>query len=170
MGRADDGHYREFVVSRLDRWRRAAYLLCHDWHQADDLVSVAIGKLYRKWTRASAATNMDAYVQGILVHTWLDERRRPWRREFAVDQAPDTTAPGSDPAEGRLPERMWLTELLANLSPRQRAVVVLRFYCDLSVAETAEILAISEGTVKSQAARGLLTLRPLAAQAYRDGE
>jgi len=164
--REDEQRYREFVVARLDRLRRTAYLLCRDWHTADDLVSITLSKLYRHWWRAAAADSLDAYVRGILTHAWLDEQRRPWRREEATADPPDRPHFDRDP--GAWADRAALSELLTALPPRQRAVVVLRFYCDLSVAETAEILGVSEGTVKSQSARGLELLR-VAANDYTYG-
>jgi RNA polymerase sigma-70 factor (sigma-E family) len=157
----DEAEFRDFVVSRMEPLRRTAYLLCRDWYTADDLVSITFGKLYRHWRRAVQADNLDAYVRGILTHAWLDERRRPWRREESTGQPPETVLPPDEPAD-----RAALLRLLGGLPPRQRAVVVLRFYCDLSVIQTADILGISEGAVKSQAARGLGTLRLLAATDY----
>ncbi|WP_311768075.1 sigma factor [Micromonospora globispora] len=89
MNRADEDEYRQFVAARLQPLRRTAYLLCRDWHTADDLVSITIGKLYRHWRRVRAAENVDAYVRGVLTHAWLDERRRPWRRERSTDELPE---------------------------------------------------------------------------------
>ncbi|GAA1030625.1 SigE family RNA polymerase sigma factor [Virgisporangium ochraceum] len=146
--------YREYVVARMDRLRRMAYLLCHDWHTADDLVSNALLKLYRNWSRAQRADNLDAYVRRILLRSWLDERRRPWRRESSTDEVPDHPAPLPAPVDDRR-----LLELLRQLPQRRRAVLVLRFYCDLSVEETAATLGVSVGTVKSTTARALDTLR-----------
>jgi DNA-directed RNA polymerase specialized sigma24 family protein len=101
-----------------------------------------------------AADSLDAYVYGILSHAWLDERRRPWRRrESAVRDVPDRGLPA--PSGGDID----VLELLASLPAGRRACLVLRFYCDLSVEQTAEILGISPGTVKSQTARGLDMLR-----------
>ena len=156
MGKAEDDEYREFVLSRLDRLRRIAYLLCRNWHTADDLVSITLTRLYRNWGRARAATSLDAYVRAILTHAWLDEQRRPWRREDVTDRPPDRAAEVSFSGAS---DRAELAALLTALPRRQRAVVVLRFYCDLSVAETAGLLGVSEGTVKSQSARGLEILR-----------
>ncbi|MFG3688195.1 SigE family RNA polymerase sigma factor [Micromonospora sp. NPDC047740] len=163
MNRADEDEYRQFVVARLEALRRTAYLLCRDWHTADDLVSITIGKLYRHWRRVRAADNVDAYVRGVLTNAWLDERRRPWRREQATDEVPDQVDLALP--QTALVDRQALLELLGELPPRRRAVIVLRFYCDLSVEETAEALGISPGTVKSQAARGLEMLRVLATSA-----
>ena len=147
--------YREYVGGRLDQLRRTAYLLCGDWHTADDLVSTALVKLLRHWRRVSAMDNIDAYVRRMLLRAWLDERRRPWHREQFRAQVPDRAAsPGYDVAD-----RLAVLELLAHLPARRRAVLVLRFFCDLSVEETAETLGCTTGTVKSQTARGLSALR-----------
>ena len=158
MRRSEEDEFRSFVAVRMDRWRRAAYLLCHDWHMADDLVAIVVGKLYRHWRRVSGADNPEAYAQRVLTTAWLDERRRPWRREHPADVLPD---PGRSEPD-RAGDRDRLVRLLSGLGPRQRAVVVLRFYLDHSVEETAELLGISVGTVKSQSARGLEALRALA--------
>ncbi|MER7333440.1 MULTISPECIES: SigE family RNA polymerase sigma factor [unclassified Micromonospora] len=156
MRRAEEDDFHAFVAERMDRWRRSAYLLCQDWHTADDVVSVAVAKLYRGWRQVARAENRDAYAQRVLTRCWLDERRRPWHnREQPRAAMPD--------AAGAVPEtvtdRDGLAALLRSLAPRQRAVLVLRFYLDYSVEETARMLGISAGTVKSQSARGLANLR-----------
>ncbi|WP_426507444.1 SigE family RNA polymerase sigma factor [Dactylosporangium sp. McL0621] len=155
MQRSQEAAYREYVMLRMDVLRRTAYLLCHDWHTADDLVSTTLAKLYDKWRRARQADNIDAYVRAMLVNAWLDERRRPWRREVPADQLPEV-ADVAVPPRG---EHGDLLALLRSLPKRRRAVLVLRFYLDHSVEETAEVLGISPGTVKSQTARALDTLR-----------
>ena len=152
---SDVAGYREYVSGRLDRLRRTAYLLCGDWHTADDLVSTALVKLLKHWRRVSAMDNIDAYARRVLLRAWLDERRRPWRREHARAELPDVPAI----ARYDVAERMAVVALLAELPARRRAVLVLRFFCDLSVEETAEALGCTTGTVKSQTARGLDTLR-----------
>jgi RNA polymerase sigma-70 factor (sigma-E family) len=156
MRAEDEADCRDYVAGRLEHLRRTAYLLCHDWHAADDLVATVLLKAFISWRRVRRADDMDAYVRGMLVNAWLDERRRPWRRERVSERLPeqpvyDTVLDGGD-----------VGELLRALGPRQRAVVVLRFYCDQSVEETARVLGISEGTVKSQSARALNSLRELA--------
>ncbi|GAA3780369.1 SigE family RNA polymerase sigma factor [Micromonospora maritima] len=164
MKRADEDEYRQFVTARLEPLRVTAYLLCRDWHSADDLVSITLGKLYRHWRRVRAVENPDAYVRAVLTNVWLDERRRPWRRERATADLPDRADPAASDAAPA--DRAHLLALLSQLPPRRRAVIVLRFWCDLSVEETAQALGVSAGTVKSQAARGLESLRVLA----RNGE
>jgi len=157
---AEEEEFRAFIAVRLDPLRRTAYLLCRDWHLADDLVSITVGKLYRHWRRVCAAGNVEAYVRGVLTHAWLDETRRPWRREQPTGDGFDVA--GALAAVARpdeLERRLTVLDLLAALPPRRRAVVVLRFYCDLSVTETAQLLGLAEGTVKSQASKGLETLR-----------
>lgn len=164
MKPAEEQEYREYVAARIERLRRTAYLLCRDWHMADDLVSITIGKLYRYWRRVRRAGNLDAYARGMLTNAWLDELRRPWRREAPAATVPDL--PDGRPGAAAVGDQLMLLDLLGQLPPRQRAVVVLRFYCDLSIEETAGILRITEGTVKSQANRGLAALRLLATEQY----
>jgi RNA polymerase sigma-70 factor (sigma-E family) len=162
MKAEEEEAFREYVHTRMERLRRTAFLYCRDWHTADDLVGSTLTKLYQHWQRAQRASSLDAYVYGILSHTWLDERRKPWRREHTVEHVPERAAP--DPAEGDGD----LLALLANLPPRRRACLVLRFYCDLSVEQTAEILGVTPGTVKSQTARGLDALRDPAIELLRE--
>ena len=156
MRARDEDDYREYVAARLDRWRRTAYLLCHDWHLADDLVSITAGKLYRHWARVRRVERLDAYVGRMLVNTWQDEARRSSRRDVPLD-GHDRISPPLD-----VVERLSQLELLRRLPARQRAAVVLRFYDDLSIQETAAALGCTEGTVKSLSSRGLQSLRALA--------
>jgi RNA polymerase sigma-70 factor (sigma-E family) len=150
--------YREYVTARMDGLRRTAYLLCGDWHTADDLVSTTLVKLYRQWRRVSVMDNRDAYARRVLLRVWLDERRRPWRREHSTSVLPDHVEARGARIES-VPDRLAVLALLAEVPPRRRAVLVLRYYCDLSVEETAAALGCSPGTVKSQAARALEALR-----------
>ena len=164
MRRDYEADCREYVSARLDHLRRVAYLLCGDVHTADDLVSTVLLKLFVAWRRVSRADNIDAYVRAMLTNAWLDEQKRPWRRQRSWAEVPDTAVFDPEHVDSR-----DLGELLQSLGPRQRAVVVLRFYCDLSVEQTAQLLNISEGTVKSQSARGLEALRSLAYVNGRQG-
>jgi RNA polymerase sigma-70 factor (sigma-E family) len=158
---AEEAAFRDYVSVRMERLRRTAFLYCRDWHTADDLVGTTLVKLYQHWHRAQRAGNLDAYVHGILAHVWLDERRRPWRREQAVPDLPELP-------QSATPADDVLLVLLADLPPRRRACVVLRYYCDLSVEQTAEILGISPGTVKSQTARGIEALRGPVTQLFQE--
>ncbi len=107
MRRSEEAHYRDFVVARLDRLRRTAYLLCRNWHTADDLVSITLTKLYRNWRRANEAANLDAYVRGILANAWVDESRRSWRREDTTAELPEIAvpSPSSDAVSDRTASR-----------------------------------------------------------------
>jgi RNA polymerase sigma-70 factor (sigma-E family) len=152
----DTSSYREYVSGRLDQMRRTAYLLCGNWHTADDLVSTTLVKLLRHWRRVSTMDNIDGYVRRMLLRAWLDERRRPWRRE-QVTAAPPERPDGTDPS--LIADRLTILAQLAELPPRRRAVIVLRYFLDLSVEDTAEAMGCSTGTVKSQTARALDALR-----------
>jgi RNA polymerase sigma-70 factor (sigma-E family) len=164
----EEAAYRELVTARLDVWRRTAYLICRDWHRADDLVGQTIEKLYLRWRKLSDVRDIDAYVRGMLARAWLDELRRPHRRELTVPEVRDVDATIEPDAADGVAARLGLSELLDRLAPRKRVILVLRFYCDLSVEETAELLGITEGTVKSQTAKGLETLRELATTSFHE--
>ena len=138
--------------------RRTAYLVCGDWHRADDIVQDALYKLYLAWARVDRSGNPLAYARRVVVNAALDNGRRPWRREVPTEQLPDRVAVHGDTA-GTHAARDEMLAALIILAPRQRACVVLRYYEDLSVEQTAELLGCSPGTVKSQTARGLDSLR-----------
>jgi RNA polymerase sigma-70 factor (sigma-E family) len=150
-----DADYSEYVAFRLPSLRRLALLLCQDRHRADDLVQQAIIKVYVHWAKASSADNTDAYVNAILVREFLHERRSGWTRHVSVtDQLPESPILTADP-DGL----MDLQAAVKNLPPRQRAALVLRFYCDLNIDQTAAALGCTSGTVKSQTAKAITTLR-----------
>lgn len=158
MASQADREYRDFVASNLDRLCRFAYLICHDWQRAEDAVQKSLTKLYLHWNRIRSSSP-HAYVRRIIVNTLNEERRRFWfKREHSSDELPDVVQP--DHAESST-SRMAMLESLARLPKRQRLAVVLRFWEDLSVEQTAEVMNCSTGTVKSQTARGLQTLRGL---------
>ncbi|MEV0583655.1 SigE family RNA polymerase sigma factor [Nonomuraea sp. NPDC050310] len=163
-----DEEYTAYVRGRLSWLRRIAYPLCHDWHRADDLVQTTITRLYVKWRQARAADDLDAYVRVMLIRVFLAEQRGGWfsRVRLASGTPPDPALPRSPGASGVSDSgdrdlAMDLTRALAAVPPRQRATLVLRFHCDLSVEQTAAALGCSAGTVKSQTARGLATLRSM---------
>jgi RNA polymerase sigma-70 factor (sigma-E family) len=152
-----DRAYVEFVREAEVSLRRTAYLVCGDRAQADDVVQDALYKLYLAWPRVRRVGNPFAYARRMVVNAAYDGRRRPWRREVAIADVPDRVA--ADDFTAGHADRDEVLEAMRALGPRQRACVVLRYYEDLSVEQTAEILGCSTGTVKSQASRGLDTLR-----------
>lgn len=156
MRDADEAEFHKFVSERMDPWRRIAYLLCQDWHEADDLVSIAVIKVYRNWSKVRRADNPDGYCRRILTHCWLTERRRAHMR---WEQLSDTPVETGWTQPDQIVDRERLNATLRLLGSGQRAVLALRFYLDHSVEETAALLRISPGTVKSQTARGLSALR-----------
>ncbi|GAA2752617.1 MULTISPECIES: SigE family RNA polymerase sigma factor [Kitasatospora] len=154
-----DVDFTAYVGSRAAWLRNVAYLLCADWHRADDLVQESITKLYTNWSRAARAENLDGYARTVLVNTFLAEQRTSWwRRTRTGFEAADGVATGAD-----LDAALDLRQALAALPPRQRATVVLRYFCDLSVEQTAEAMGCSSGNVKSQSSRALDALRGSAA-------
>ena len=151
-----DEEFREFVLARRAELLHTATLLtAGDRHLAEDVVQSTLTKLYVHWPRFRRAGNPEGYARRALVHTLVDERRRPWRREQSRAELPDRAGPepvlAADSAQ--------LVEALRHLPPRMRAAVVFRYVHDLSVAETADALGCSQGTVKSQTARALDKLR-----------
>ncbi|WP_407936508.1 SigE family RNA polymerase sigma factor [Lentzea tibetensis] len=135
--------------------RRTAYLICGDWHRAEDIVQTALTKLYLAWPRVHRGGTVDAYARKVLVRCAIDEGRRGFfRREKAVPAVPDTSTTSAAPD-------LDVRRALAALPLGQRTVVVLRYWEDLSVTEVARLLGRTEGTVKSQSAKGLAALREL---------
>jgi RNA polymerase sigma-70 factor (sigma-E family) len=149
-----DGEFADYMTARLPALRRLAFVLCQDWHRADDLAQAAAIKAYTHWARVARADNTDAYVNAIVVREFLHDRRSAWARLVSLTDAPETTARQSD-HDGSLD----LRSAVGALPPRQRAVLVLRFYCDLNVFQTAAALGCTPGTVKSQTAKALDSLR-----------
>jgi RNA polymerase sigma-70 factor (sigma-E family) len=150
-----DREFRAYFEARAAVVRRTAYLLCGDWHKAEDLAQTALAKVYMHWGRLDRDGRIDAYVRKVLVRAVIDESR--WRRrrpETVVEAVPESGA-----AVTGVEDAIDVRRALAALPPRQRAAVVLRYWEDLPVAETAAALGCSEGTVKSQVSKGLGTLR-----------
>ncbi len=155
-----DTEFTEYYAARGTAMRATAYLMCGDWHLAEDLVQTAFTKLYLAWHRVERHGQLDRYVRQIVTRSFLDDRRRPWRRERPTDRAGEVAGVADRPvADPAVEDRMVLAEALAGLPSRQRATLVLRFWEDLSVDETAQLLGVSPGTVKSQTAHGLERLR-----------
>jgi len=154
LGPVSRDEFSEYFAARAHTLRATAYLLCGDWHRAEDITQIAMTKLYLAWPRLRDQ-GMDAYARKVVVRTFLAENRRLWRRREQLTQ----TLPEPPVADGDADQRLLVEAALASVPPRQRAVLVLRYWNDLSVEDTAEVLECSPGTVKSQAARGIAALR-----------
>ncbi|MFK0248748.1 SigE family RNA polymerase sigma factor [Amycolatopsis azurea] len=153
MGQARDTDFSEYFEARVQRFRRLAFGMCGDWHSAEDLVQATFIQLYRRWRRVRPDT-VDAYARRILLNAFLKGRRKRGREVVTASPPEQAAPPGHDSHD-----RIDLERVLSGLTPRQRAMVVLRFLEDLSVAEVASLLGVAEGTVKSQTARGVEALR-----------
>jgi len=163
----DEQEFAEYFAARREAVRRTAFLLCGDWHRADDFAQTAFVALHRRWRKIRDKQALDAYVRRSVVRAVIDESRRPWRRERFVDQLPEVPV-GDDEIGESVATREALVQGLRRVPPRQRAVLVLRFLEGLDVAAAAEALGCSEGTVKSQTARGLTALREALGDAIDD--
>lgn len=157
MQAEQEDRFQEFVRARWSHLVRTAYLLTGDAHHAEDLTQTALAKAYRSWRRVSRSDNPEAYVRRMLVSCNSDRFRKRRVKESLTDAPPERA--GRDEAVARVDERGVLLGALAELPPRQRAVIVMRYWEDLSEAEVAEVLGCSQGTVKSQASKGLAKLR-----------
>ena len=138
-----------------DSMRFTAFLLCGNWHEAEDVVQAAFLKLYLAGPKLAKRDGLAAYTRKIVVRTFIGERRRMrWRREKLTDAPPELPSGGE-----HIEDRLVVWQAMSVLGARQRAVLVLRFYEDLTEAQTARLLGCSVGTVKSQASRALAKLR-----------
>lgn len=155
--------FEEFVGREGPGIRRLAYLLCGDVHRAEDLAQTALAKVYRQWSRVGEMEYPTAYVNKVLVREATSWRRRKASTEVVTDDLMpwDTRRAHPDPADAVAEaDAMW--QLLATLPPKQRAVLVLRYYQDMSDAQIAETVGCSPSTVRSNAARAFATLREAA--------
>jgi RNA polymerase sigma-70 factor (sigma-E family) len=158
-----DEDFCAYASGRLPALRRTAFLLCGDWNQVDDVVQTTLLRLYVSWDRVARREAMDAYARTTVVRAVLEPRRRlSWRKERSTHPLPDVAAPESSSTE----DRLVLLEGLRRISPGQRAVLVLRFWEDLDVEQTAAVMGCSTGTVKSQTAKGLAALRVLVGEHF----
>lgn len=152
---ADDAAFRTFVEQNGATLLHAARLLTGDHHRGEDLVQTALTRVYLKWDRIDAPL---AYARKAIVTAHIDSSRRRWWGERPTEALPEAAA-GESADVGAVDERDELRRLLAGLSPRERAVIVLRYYCDLSEQDAANTLGIPIGTVKSTCSRALARLR-----------
>ena len=151
-----EAEFERYFRARRDAIRRTAFLMCGDWHRADDHTQAAFVALHRHWRRVRDKGALDAWMRRTLMRTVVDESRRPWRRERFTD---DVGVVDQEFADPDITTRHVLVDGLRSVPPRQRAVLVLRYLDGLDVATTAAALGCSEGTVKSQTAHGLAALR-----------
>ncbi len=152
-----DKVFASFVAARSAALLRMAFLTTGDQQEAEDLLQTALAKTYLAWGRIESEKNLEAYVRRVVVTTHVSAWRRHRNRERPADAAPELADRAT--AEGGLEERDWMWQALAGLPLRQRTVLVLRYYEELSEAEIARTMSCSTGSVKTHASRGLATLR-----------
>jgi RNA polymerase sigma-70 factor (sigma-E family) len=168
MGRdaAADADFTEFAAASRARLRNTAYLLCGDWSRASDHVQEGLIRVYVAWPRLRRHGGELAYARKAVVSAFLDASRKRSNTERSVAEHPDR--PSGDDVATAVADRLALMAALDRLPGRQRACVVLRYFEELDVRETAAVLRCSEGTVKSQTSRALASLRAMFEDASRD--
>jgi RNA polymerase sigma-70 factor (sigma-E family) len=154
-----DDEFARFAAVAFPRLRRTSFLLCGDWHTAEDLAQITLTKVFASWRRILRSDAVDAYARKTLLNAYLADSKRKRHTEVLAGALPER------PADLPGPElRLAVMEALATLPPKARAVVILRYWEDQSVEQTAAVLGCSAGTVKSQSARALAKLRSLLAE------
>ncbi|MFF5077756.1 SigE family RNA polymerase sigma factor [Actinoplanes sp. NPDC000266] len=152
-----DDEFAEFATAYAERLRTTAFMLCRDWHLAQDLTQNALTKLYLSWRKAVQADNLPAYAQKILLRSYLDHRRR----RSSTESTPGVL---TEPVHRENPElRLTMLDALGHLPERDRAIVILRYFEDYSVEQVADVLELPVSVVKSQTRRSLSKLRELLA-------
>ncbi|MEV0563113.1 SigE family RNA polymerase sigma factor [Dactylosporangium sp. NPDC050588] len=151
-----EADFVDYARAAAPRLRRTAYLLCHDWHLAQDFTQTTLAKLFVHWRRIQRRDAPDAYARKVLLRVFLDHQRRSSSRELVV---PRIAEPEARPDQPEL--RLTLLEAMAHIPARDRAILVLRYWEDQSVDTVADLLGIPTGTVKAQSARALTRLRRL---------
>jgi RNA polymerase sigma-70 factor (sigma-E family) len=152
----DDTDYREFASARARQLFRLAFLMCGDWHEAEDLVQTTLASLFVAWKRVRRRNSMDTYARTVLVNAFLSQRRLKRSRELPIAQFADKSAPAVD-----ADLRLTLVAALQQLPPRSRAVVVMRYVEDRSIESVAELMGATPAAVKCLNTRGLAQLREL---------
>lgn len=150
-----------FVKVRTPALLRSAYLLTGDQHLAEDLVQTSLAKAYRRWRRLRDPAHLEAYTRKVMYHSQISVWRRRRVPEWMTAEPPEPRAPARDAMDG-VDLRLSMRAALLKLPPRQRAVLVLRFFEDRTEAEAAVLLGVTIGTVKSQASKALARLRVVA--------
>lgn len=148
------GEFDDLVRATATRLLRTCVLLCGDHHEAEDLLQSTYAKVFSKWRLVRAAENPVAYTRTVLMRTFLSDRRRRRVPEQLYGEVPDPPTRGPD-----VPLRLALLDALAGLKPDDRAVLVLRYWEDLSVSDTAAMLGITESACRTRASRALAKLR-----------
>lgn len=159
-----EADFEAFVAARGSSLLRTAYLLTGDHGRAEDLVQTALGKVWPRWERIDGGSR-EGYVRKVMVNTYIAWWRRRWNGEYPTETLPERAAATHD-----MDARQDLLTALATLPKGQRAVIVLRFFDDLSEVQAAQVLGCSVGTVKSQNARALTALRSCRVLAATEGE
>jgi RNA polymerase sigma-70 factor (sigma-E family) len=154
---ADVDEFERFVEARERALQRTAWLLTGDWALAEDLVQTALARAWPRWDRIIRRDDPEIYLRKVMLNTWSTWRRRRWRGETAAEVLPDRPAPGDFAAEVTV--RQVIGHVLGNLTDRQRSVLVLRIFDDLSEVQVAQILDCAVGTVKSTMSQTLAKLR-----------
>jgi RNA polymerase sigma-70 factor (sigma-E family) len=149
--------FAQFIEARQRALQRTAWLLTNDWALAQDLVQTALARSWPYWGKIRRGDDPEIYVRRVMVNTWATWRRRRWRAEQPSGMLPDQPAPGDLAAD--VATRLALRSVLAALTQRQRAVVVLRLFDDLPEAQVAQILGCAPGTVKATMSQALARLR-----------
>jgi RNA polymerase sigma-70 factor (sigma-E family) len=160
---ARDEDFTAFVAATAHRLRRTAYLLCGDWHLAQDLTQTTLARMYASWGRVRRSDNLNAYSRRVLINTIFDQRKRRSSGEVVVAELPESVERAPD-ATAEL--HVTLMRALATLPIRDQAIVVLRYWKDHSVETVADILDVSESVVKTQSARALTRLRVLLGEEF----
>jgi RNA polymerase sigma-70 factor (sigma-E family) len=148
--------FREFADARVTQLLRIAFLMCHDWHEAEDLVQTTLAKVFVAWGRLRRNSSADAFARKVLLNTFLSQRRLRRSGELPTADFSDRPAPGVDTEL-----RMTLLTALRQLPPRTRAVVVLRHLEDHSIESVAALMGATPAAVKSMNTRGMAQLREL---------
>ena len=146
--------FAEFASAASPRLRRMAFLLCGNWHTAEDLSQTALAKVFASWPRIRRQDAAHTYATRTLVNAYLADRRLRRSSEVLTDRLPERAVAGPAPET-----RIVVLDALATLPPRSRATVILRYWADLNVDQAAAVLGCSPGTVKSTTARALTRLK-----------
>ncbi|BCB73771.1 SigE family RNA polymerase sigma factor [Phytohabitans flavus] len=154
--RQRDEEFTAFVAATAPRLRRTAYLMCGDWHLAQDLTQTALARIYASWARVQRSDNLDAYTRRVLMNAIFDQRKRRSSGEVVLAELPE---PVANHPEAAAELHVTLMGVLATLPVRDQAIVVLRYWEDHSVETVADILGVSASVVKTQSARALTRLR-----------